>query len=63
MSPGVRARRAFRRRAWELGVALDWAAARAAAAGFAGVTVAAGPAGDRWRVVGQLAAVRGGPKT
>ena len=30
----VLARRTFRRRAWELGVALDWAAARAAAAGF-----------------------------
>jgi len=32
----VLARRMFRQRAWELGVALDWAAARAAAAGFAG---------------------------
>jgi hypothetical protein len=32
----VLARRMFRRRAWELGVVLDWAAARAAAAGFAG---------------------------
>jgi transposase len=32
----VLARRTFRRRAWELGVALDWAAARATAAGFAG---------------------------
>lgn len=30
----VLARRTFRRRAWELGAALDWAAARAAAAGF-----------------------------
>jgi transposase len=55
----VLARRAFRRRAWELGVALDWAAARAAAAGFAGVTVAVEPTGHRWRVVGQLAAERG----
>ncbi len=55
----VLARRTFRRRAWELGVALDWAAARAAVAGFAGVTVAAGPTGHRWRVVGQLAAERG----
>jgi hypothetical protein len=34
----VLARRTFRRRAWELGAALDWAAARAAAAGFAGVS-------------------------
>ncbi len=55
----VLARRTFRRRAWELGVALDWVAARAAAAGFAGVTVAAEPMGHRWRVVGQLAAERG----
>ncbi|HEX7265883.1 MAG TPA: transposase, partial [Streptosporangiaceae bacterium] len=55
----VLARRAFRRRAWELGAALDWAAARAAAAGFAGVSVAVEPTGHRWRVVGQLAAERG----
>jgi transposase len=48
----VLARRTFRRRAWELGVALDWAAARAAAAGFTGVSVAAEPTGHRWRVVG-----------
>jgi transposase len=55
----VLARRCFRRRAWELGAALDWAAARAAAAGFAGVSVAVEPTGHRWRVVGQLAAERG----
>jgi transposase len=55
----VLARRTFRRRAWELGVALDWAAARAAVGGFAGVTVAVEPTGHRWRVVGQLAAERG----
>lgn len=55
----VLARRVFRRRAWELGAALDWAAARALAAGFAGVTVAVEPAGHRWRVAGQLAAERG----
>ena len=48
----VLARRTFRRRAWELGAALDWAAARAAAAGFTGVSVAAEPAGHRWRVAG-----------
>jgi transposase len=57
----VLARRTFRRRAWELGAALDWAAARASAAGFAGVTVAVEPTGHRWRVVGQLAAERGMP--
>jgi transposase len=57
----VLARRTFRRRAWELGTALDWAAARAAAAGFAGLTVAVEPAGHRWRVAGQLAAGHGMP--
>lgn len=57
----VLARRRFRGRAWELGAALDWAAARAWAAGLAGVRVAVGPAGRRWRVVGQLAAERGIP--
>ena len=57
----VLARRALRRRAWELGAALDWAAGRAIAAGFAGVTVAVEPTGDRWRVAGQLAAGRGMP--
>ena len=40
----VLARRTFRRRAWELGAALDWARDRATTAGFAGVTVAAEPA-------------------
>jgi transposase len=57
----VLARRMFRRRAWELGTALDWAAARALAAGFTGVTIAVEPTGHRWRVVGQLAAERGMP--
>src|SRR5215469_12631469 len=54
----VLARRAFQRRAWQLGAALDWAAGRAAAEGSAGVTVAVEPTGHRWRVVGQLAADR-----
>ena len=35
----VIARRTFRCRAWDLGSALDWATGRAAAAGWAGVTV------------------------
>src|ERR1700733_7720707 len=35
----VLARRTFRCRAWDLGAAPDWAAARAAGHGFAGVTV------------------------
>jgi transposase len=57
----VLARRTFRCRAWDLGTALDWAAQRAAAKGFAGVTVACEPTGHRWRVLGQLAADRGMP--
>ena len=57
----VLARRTFRCRAWELGAALDWAAGRAAAHGFAGVTVSCEPTGHRWRVLGQLAADRGMP--
>src|SRR3954453_1095606 len=54
----VLARKTFRCRAWDLGVALDWAAERAAAQGFAGVTVSCEPTGHRWRVLGQLAADR-----
>ena len=54
----VLARRTFRCGAWDLGLALDWAAERAAARGFAGVTVACEPTGHRWRVLGQLAADR-----
>jgi transposase len=48
----VLARKTFRCRAWDLGVALDWAADRAKAKGFAGVTVACEPTGHRWRVLG-----------
>ena len=55
----VLARKTFRCRAWDLGVALDWAADQAKAKGFAGVTVACEPTGHRWRVVGQLAEQRG----
>ncbi len=57
----VLARRTFRCRVWDLGTALDWAAQRAAAKGFAGVMVACVPTGHRWRVLGQLAADRGMP--
>src|SRR4051794_11665013 len=57
----VLARRTFRCKAWDLGAALDWAAARAAVRGFAGVTVSCEPTGHRWRVLGQLAAERGMP--
>ena len=55
----VLARRTFRVKAWDLAAALDWAAERAAKAGFAGVTVACEPTGHRWRVLGQLADQRG----
>ena len=55
----VLARKTFRCKAWELGVALDWAADRARGKGFAGVTVACEPTGHRWMVLGQLAAARG----
>jgi transposase len=57
----VLARKTFRCRAWDLGTALDWAAQRARAAGFTGVTVACEPTGHRWRVLGQLATERGMP--
>ena len=43
----VLARKTFRCRAWDLGIALDWAAARAAAKGFAGVTVSCEPSTSR----------------
>src|SRR6266705_1375091 len=55
----VIARRRVTARAWELGELLDWALARAIAAGFASVTVACEPTGHRWRVLDQLAAERG----
>jgi len=57
----VLARRTFRCKAWDLGSALDWAAERAAAKGFTGVTVSCEPTGHRWRVLGQLAAERSMP--
>ena len=57
----VLARKTFRCRAWDLGIALDWAAGRAAAKGWAGVTVACEPTGHRWRVLGQLVAERAMP--
>src|SRR4051794_6747675 len=57
----VLARRTFRCRAWDLGVALDWAAERADAKGFAGVTVSCEPTGHRWRGLGQLAGDRSMP--
>jgi transposase len=55
----VLARRRVSARAQVLGGLLDWAVARAAAAGLVSVTVACEPAGHRWRVLDQLAAERG----
>ncbi len=55
----VLARRRVSAGAWELGGLLEWAMGRAAASGFASVTVACEPAGHRWRVLDQLAAERG----
>ena len=57
----VLARKTFRCKAWELGAALDWAAERAEAKNFAGVTVACEPTGHRWRVLGELAGRRSMP--
>jgi transposase len=57
----VLARKTFRCRAWDLGLALDWAGQRAAGKGWAGVTVSCEPTGHRWRVLGQLAHDRGMP--
>jgi hypothetical protein len=57
----VLARKTYRCRAWDLGAALDWAAERATAKGFAGVTVSCEPTGHRWRVLGQLDADRSMP--
>src|SRR3954470_13155489 len=47
----VLARKTFRCRAWDLGVALDWAGRQASSRGFAGATVACEPTGHRWRVL------------
>src|SRR3954454_24158320 len=57
----VLARKTFRCRAWDLGAALDWAAERATAKGFAGVTVSCEPTGHRWRLLGQFAGDRSMP--
>jgi hypothetical protein len=57
----VLARKTFRCRAWDLEAALDWASDRAAARGYAGVTISCERTGHRWQVLGQLAADRGLP--
>jgi transposase len=55
----VVARTTVRVKAFRLGEALDWAAGRARAAGFAAVTVACEPTGARWMQVQRLCAERG----
>jgi hypothetical protein len=49
----VLAPKTFRCRAWDLGTALEWSASRAAAHGFAGVTIACEPTGHRYAHHGQ----------
>jgi len=55
----VLARRSARVTVHGLGGVLDWAAGKARAAGFAGLTVACEPTGSRWMVVAELCAQRG----
>jgi transposase len=55
----VLARRVVRVRVHRLGEAVDWAVARARAAGFSEVTVACEPAGARWMQVQRLCEERG----
>ena len=55
----VLGRRSPRVRAHELGEHLEWAAARARAEGFAGLTVACEPTGSRWMAVQELCGRRG----
>jgi transposase len=55
----VIARRTLRVKAWQLGEAVAWGLARAAAAGFTSVVVACEPTGHRWRVLDQIAARHG----
>ncbi len=57
----VLARKTVRVKAFQLGEALDWAAAQARAKGFGQVTVACEPTGPRWMQVQRLCAERGLP--
>jgi transposase len=51
----VLARKVVTVKAWQLGGLLEWAAARAARAGFAGLVVACEPTGHRWKALMGLA--------
>jgi transposase len=55
----VLARRTWRVKAWQLGEAVAWGAARAAEAGYESVVVACEPTGHRWRVLDLTAAEAG----
>ena len=55
----VLARRSPQVSVHELGAVLDWAAGRARAAGFSGLTVACEPTGSRWMIVQELCVQRG----
>ena len=55
----VLARKVVKAKAYQLGGLLEWAADRAARAGFAGVTVACEPTGHRWKAVMGLADAAG----
>jgi transposase len=57
----VLARRSPKLTVHGLGAVLDWAAGRARAAGYAGLTVACEPTGPRWLVVQELCRRRGLP--
>jgi transposase len=57
----VLARRSPRVSVHDLGGVLDWAAGKARAAGFSGLTVACEPTGSRWMVVQDLCEQRGLP--
>ena len=51
----VLARKVVKAKAYQLGSLLGWAAERAAAAGFTGLTVACEPTGHRWKALMRLA--------
>jgi transposase len=55
----VLARKTVKAKAYQLGELLAWAAAKAAAAGFAGLTVACEPTGHRWKALMGLADAAG----
>jgi transposase len=55
----VLARKTVKSKAYQLGGLLEWAAGKAAAAGFSGLTVACEPTGHRWKALMALADAAG----